>query len=142
MKLGLLRHLKTTQRYMTDRRMDSEEYAAWLKAYDESGIIPAEVDLRGVEWEVCFSSDLPRAVQTARLVFPGEVIVTPLLREVTIGPFIRTQRRLPFMMWEIANRYGWSKDRASQPETRPLRSGAPGNSSRWPWNMGGKISWQ
>jgi broad specificity phosphatase PhoE len=118
-KLGLMRHLKTTQRYMTDQRMNSEEYAAWLKAYDASGIIPGPVDLRGVDWEVCFSSDLPRALETAKLVYPGEIIVTPLLREVTIGPFLHTRRRLPFIFWEIANRYGWSQDRATQPETRP-----------------------
>ena len=72
----------------------------------------------GIEWDICYVSDLPRAITTAKEVYSGHLIMDKLLREVDNAPFIHTERiRLPFEVWHICGRLAWYFRSKSQPES-------------------------
>jgi len=123
MKIGLVRHFEVIQPYLVRRQMNSAEFAAWLESYDTADIRVKDCDMGGVEWETCYSSDLPRAVQTARTLFSGEITITPLLREIYLSPFFETRLRLPFHLWDTGGRMAWYFSHRSQRETRDLTLG-------------------
>ena len=72
----------------------------------------------GIRWDICYSSDIPRAVATAKEVYSGNIYVDKLLREVDNAPFIHTERlRLPFEIWHVCGRFAWYFKSKSQPES-------------------------
>ena len=72
----------------------------------------------GIEWDICYVSDLPRAISTAKEVYSGNLMIDKLLREVDNAPFIHTERiKLPFCVWHICGRLAWYFKSKSQPET-------------------------
>lgn len=114
LKIGLLRHLRPpVPRW---RLMTAAAFRGWWDEYDRSGVEPMPVDLNGVPWERCYSSDLPRAVGTAERVFPGRIAVSPLLREVPVGPVWPSRLPLPWPLWIVLGRLAWYCDHPSQPE--------------------------
>jgi broad specificity phosphatase PhoE len=120
MIIGLVRHFLVLQPYLTRQRMNSEEYVAWCQAYEAADVLPNPCDLGGIAWDTCYASDLTRAVVTARTLFPGEVRVTPLLREINLDPFLHTRLRLPFRFWDSGGRLAWYFSHRSQTESRRL----------------------
>lgn len=116
MRIGLVRHFKVHCPHK--KMMTSREFREWSEKYEHSGVIKKPVDLYGIEWEVCYSSDLPRAVTTAKEVYSGNIQIDKLLREVDNAPFIHTERlRLPFEIWHICGRLAWLFRSRSQPES-------------------------
>jgi broad specificity phosphatase PhoE len=71
-----------------------------------------------VAWQSCRSSDLPRALFTARMLFQGPIEPTPALREVPFAPVTSSPVKLPLIGWQMLSRAGWFFDHASQPEGR------------------------
>lgn len=115
MRIGLLRHFKVDCPHK--KMMTSQEFIEWTKEYEESKVIKREVDLNGIKWDICYVSDLPRAVVTAKEVFRGNLIIDKLLREVENAPFINTKRiKLPFALWHVCGRLAWFFKAKSQPE--------------------------
>lgn len=116
MRIGLVRHFKVHcphKRFMT-----SKEFRLWSEKYEHAKIIKNEVEMYGITWDICYSSDLPRAVTTAREVYSGNIYFDKLLREVDNAPFIHTERiKLPFFVWHICGRLAWLFKSKSQPET-------------------------
>lgn len=116
MRIGLVRHFKVNCPHK--RMMTSEEFRKWSEKYEHSRVIKKPVEMYGIEWDVCYSSDLPRAVTTAREVYSGNIQVDKLLREVDNAPFIHLERlRLPFEVWHVCGRLAWLFRSKSQPET-------------------------
>ncbi|WP_411349957.1 histidine phosphatase family protein [Paenibacillus sp. WLX2291] len=74
------------------------ELVTWLEEYDVAEIELGTTDLRGLNWELCFASDLPRAIKTAQSIYSGEIIIMPELREIT-PPTFNTELRFPFIGW-------------------------------------------
>lgn len=117
MRIGLLRHFKVICPHK--KMMTSKEFREWSEKYEVSKVIMKKVDMYGIEWDICYASDLPRAVTTAKEVYSGNVLLDKLLREVDTAPFIHTDRlKLPFEIWHICGRLAWYFKSKSQPENR------------------------
>ncbi|HYF37691.1 MAG TPA: hypothetical protein VD994_20485, partial [Prosthecobacter sp.] len=86
MRIGLLRHfqLKTP---LPSGWMTVDEIMRWHAEYDAAEVVPCAIDLGGIEWRHCWSSDMPRAWATAQAAFSGEIIAHPQLREAALSPF-------------------------------------------------------
>lgn len=116
MRIGLLRHFKVNCPHK--RMMTSEEFRQWSEKYEVSKVIKKKVEMYGIEWDICYVSDLPRAITTAKEVYSGNLMIDKLLREVDNAPFIHTERiRLPFEVWHVFGRLAWYLRSKSQPET-------------------------
>ena len=116
MRIGLLRHFKVNCPHK--KMMTSEEFRQWSEKYEVSKVIKKMVDMYGIDWDVCYVSDLPRAITTAKEVYSGNLKIDQLLREVDNAPFIHTERiRLPFEVWHICGRLAWYFRSKSQPES-------------------------
>ncbi len=60
------------------------------------------------------ASDLPRARETAAIVFPGRVELQPGLREVEFAEFPTGSLRLPVRVWKWVYQASWMLGHASQ----------------------------
>lgn len=116
MKIGLIRHFRV--KLLIPPVATAAEVAQWLASYDESPVvIPDELpDTAG--FEICWSSDLPRARKTASLVFRGEISENPLLREIPLAPYKRDDYLRPVWYWLIRARLAWEAGSFTQPENR------------------------
>lgn len=116
MRIGLLRHFKVNCPHK--RMMTSKEFREWSRKYEGARVIKKKVEMYGINWDICYVSDLPRAVATAKEVYSGTLKIDKLLREVVNAPFIHTERiRLPFEVWHVCGRLAWFLHSKSQPET-------------------------
>lgn len=116
MRIGLLRHFKVNCPHK--RMMTSKEFREWSECYETSRVIKKQVEMYGIEWDICYVSDLPRAITTAKEVYSGNLNIDKLLREVDNAPFIHSERlRLPFEVWHVCGRLAWFFKSKSQPET-------------------------
>ncbi len=116
MRIGLLRHFKVNCPHK--KMMTSKEFREWSLKYEVSKVIKKKVEMYGIEWDICYVSDLPRAITTAKEVYSGHLRIDKLLREVDNAPFIHTERlRLPFELWHICGRLAWFLNSTSQPES-------------------------
>lgn len=82
MKIGLVRHFKVRAAYPD--KLSSAEYLDWLRLYDRLEVDPTHVDLRGISWNRCYASSLPRAYKTARAIYDGEIIQSEKIVEVDL----------------------------------------------------------
>lgn len=116
MRIGLVRHFKVKCPHKT--LMTSKEFRQWSEKYERAGVIKKKVNMYGRKWDVCYCSDLQRAVTTANEVYSGKVHIDKLLREVDNIPFIHSERLvLPFPVWHICGRLAWFFKSKSQPES-------------------------
>lgn len=117
MRIGLVRHFKVNCPHK--RMMTSEEFRQWSEHYERAKVIKNKVEMYGSKWDICYVSDLPRAITTAKEVYSGNLHIDKLLREVDNAPFIHTERiKLPFEIWHVCGRLAWYFKSKSQPETR------------------------
>ncbi|HEY4552427.1 MAG TPA: histidine phosphatase family protein [Bacillaceae bacterium] len=114
MHITLVRHFRVDHDKPA-RFMSSEEFETWVNHYDGADIIQPE-GLSMMDFEMCLSSDLPRARDTARELCSCPVTETPLLREVPLVPFFRTAMKLPFPLWNAGGRLLWFFTQKFQPE--------------------------
>ena len=115
MKIGLVRHFKVDCPHKM--MMPSEEFREWSEKYEHARILKKKVNMSGINWDVCYCSDLERAVETAKEVYSGNIYIDKLLREVDNAPFIHTEQfRLPFPVWHFCGRLAWFFKSKSQPE--------------------------
>lgn len=117
MKIGLVRHFKVAHQPGC-KRMTVDQFNEWVEIYNNSDIIPGDCDSTGHEWDVCLSSDLPRAVHTASLIYSGDVLYTEQLREVEIATTLQTGIKLHRYVWLGLGRIAWYFNHSSQPESR------------------------
>lgn len=116
MRIGLLRHFKVDCPHK--KMMTSKEFREWSEKYEHSRILKKQMEMYGIRWDICYASDIPRAVSTAQEVYSGNIILDKLLREVDNAPFIHSERlRLPFEVWHICGRFAWLFKSKSQPES-------------------------
>ncbi len=116
MRIGLLRHFKVDCPHK--RMMTSEEFREWSEKYEHSRVLKKHVEMYGIRWDICYASDIPRAVATAKEVYSGNIHLDKLLREVDNAPFIHTERlKLPFELWHVCGRFAWYFKSKSQPES-------------------------
>ena len=106
MKIGLVRHFKVDCPHKV--MMTSKEFREWSEKYEHARILKKKVNMSGIHWDICYCSDLERAVETAKEVYSGNIYVDKLLREVDNAPFINTDHlKLPFPIWHFCGRLAW-----------------------------------
>ena len=115
MIIGLVRHFKVKVK-PGEGGLTSSEFEKAMSDYDLADVIPNELQVDAADWEICYSSSLPRALKTAETIYHGKIIITDLLREVPILPFTKTDFIFPAFVWHTAARIAWLKNRPSQPE--------------------------
>jgi broad specificity phosphatase PhoE len=94
--------------------MTAGELHRWRTTYDSARVIPVPLDLGAGVWSACISSDLDRAIATAKEAYPGEIEVTPLLREPELAEFRTGRLRLPVWLWQWVLRFAWMTGHRSQ----------------------------
>jgi len=111
--IGLLRHFEV-EKPMPSGWITSQELARWREEYDRADVIPGDVELGGIQWKRCLSSDLKRACLTAEAVFAGPIHPMKELREVQTSQLRTGQLRLPFGGWRSLLRLAWVISHPSQ----------------------------
>jgi len=118
MRIGLVRHFKVEYTPLEKKLLTPQEFRNWLEVYDISGVRCFDGCLGEYEWDLCFCSDMPRAVTTANHIYKGNIIQTGLLREINVYPFMNANIKLPFTVWAILGRVAWFFSHKSQVEGR------------------------
>lgn len=120
MKIGLLRHFKTDHHF--PRRCNSDTYNSEYWRYEKSSILPVPPENipDTSDYDICFASTAPRAIETAEQVFrfPDEIVTTPELIEVPLQTLFRSRFRLSMKFWHLINRMAWGFNSKKMPETR------------------------
>lgn len=116
MKIGLVRHFKVDMNTDTGN-IESKNFDKLQDKYDISDVIPKEVDLRDIDWNKCYSSNLPRAKKTAELIYNGEIIENSLIREVDIRFSQEIEGEYDYQTWGFHSILGWGKDAPYVAET-------------------------
>ena len=73
MKIGLVRHFKVDCPHKV--MMTSKEFREWSEKYEHARILKKKVNMSGIHWDICYCSDLERAVETAKEVYSGNIYV-------------------------------------------------------------------
>ena len=118
MKIGLVRHFKVISP-RGNKKLNSTEFNDRMSGYDIYPVKPNVVNINSDEWDVCYASTLSRAQTTAKTIYNGEIITTPLIVEVPLSAFINTNTRLHYMVWQIVGRIAWLFSLKSQEEVKP-----------------------
>ena len=84
MKLGLVRHFKVISPH-GKKKLNSEEFNERMSGYDIYPVKPNEVNIDSNEWDICYASTLSRAQTTAKTIYDGEILSTPLIIEVPLS---------------------------------------------------------
>lgn len=113
MRIGLIRHFKVQEGLPKGWTTAAQLYA-WRSRYESSQVTPAPLNLGDIHWDTCLSSDIDRAVTTAKAAFEGEIEYTPLLREAEFTPLKTGPLRLPSGLWRQLYRLVWLSGHHSQ----------------------------
>jgi broad specificity phosphatase PhoE len=116
MRLGLVRHFQIP--HSRFQLVNGPGFDSWAHWYDTTEVHARAVPAAGGDWDLCLSSDLPRAEFTANTIFKGRIETTPLLREVPFTAFMPRGLYLPLLVWQATSRMGWYLKHAAQRETR------------------------
>ncbi|MCR8656690.1 histidine phosphatase family protein [Paenibacillus endoradicis] len=112
MKVGLVRHFSVVD-ITKALWMTSSEFNSWVEYYDQCDIKSDEF-IEKIYWDLCYSSDQPRSVKTAELIFKDKIITTNLLREIHIKAILQTKFKLHRSFWLILGRVGWLLNHSTQ----------------------------
>lgn len=118
MKIGLVRHFKVISPH-GKKKLSSDEFNERMSGYDIYPVKPNEVNIDSMEWDVCYASTLSRAQTTAKTIYDGKIISTPLIIEVPLSAFIKSNTRLHYMVWQVVGRFAWLFSLKSQEEIKP-----------------------
>lgn len=115
MKIGLVRHFKVDCPHKG--LYSGDQFDKWSYDYDYSEVFKKDVDLKGIKWDKCYSSDLKRALETAQYAYKGDITISPLLREVPANKFTDKNIMMPVDLWLLMARKSWRKSSKFQKET-------------------------
>lgn len=115
MRIGVIRHFEVDCSHKC--LLSDEEFQEWVRQYDYSPIRKANMPVEKYNWEKCYCSNLPRAIETAQYIYKGVITESVLIGEVPIMPIFKSSIKLPHTFWMIAGRIAWFLSHPSQPET-------------------------
>jgi len=115
MRIGLVRHFEVLLKKPPRKKVITQsELIDWLEEYDRAEIEKARTSLQDIDWQRCYSSDLPRAITTAREIYKGEIVATEVLRELQLNPIFKKDVKLPYLLWPVIIRVAWLVNHKSQ----------------------------
>lgn len=109
MRIGLVRHFKVNTKDKIDL-ITSKEYTENMTEYDTLDVTPCEVDLRGIDWNKCYASNLSRAITTAETIYDGDIVVDESIKEVDLRLREDIQGDYSQFDWTFYSIYGWSQN--------------------------------
>jgi broad specificity phosphatase PhoE len=116
-RIGLMRHFRVKEPLPVGWRTAGQLYE-WRQNYEASEVIAGQIDAGTVMWQKCLSSDLKRAYVTAQAAHTGEILQTPLLRELDANPFRTGRLLLPIWLWRVVLHLAWATSHESQRAAR------------------------
>jgi broad specificity phosphatase PhoE len=117
MTIGLLRHFRVDFK-QRQKIYSALEFSKEMEDYESSPIIKKEIDIDSDCWDVCYSSTIPRAMETAKSIYKKEIIFSEKIIEVPVAPFTNRNIKLPSFIWHLGGRIAWYKNHHSQLEKR------------------------
>lgn len=115
MKIGLVRHFKVLKDYPYVVKIVSQsQVLEWFNEYDRADVEESFTHLGGIDWDVCYASDLKRAIKTANSIYKGNIIEKEELREFKLQPIFKRNIHLPFIVWPLLIRLAWYFNHKSQ----------------------------
>ena len=115
--IGIVRHFKVN--FITNRKwMTAKQFNDWVEQYDQAEIDSTNHFTNNIIWDVCLTSDLSRATNTAEIIFEGETVVSDQLREIGIRAVINSKIKLHINIWMILGRIAWLFSHKSQAESK------------------------
>lgn len=112
-RIGLIRHFEVKHPFPTGW-VTWGDLVAWREIYEKTEITTSAIDLGGITWSRCISSDLPRAYATAQAAFTGDILQMPELREPQLDAFRTGNLKLPYPLWKWMLRLAWMTSHSSQ----------------------------
>ena len=101
MKIGLIRHFKVKQPFPKKLFLTKSEVINWFEEYEVAELEYQKIDLQSIEWKICYSSSLNRAVKTANYIYDGKIILVKDLEELNILHLLPNKLKLPFLIWAV-----------------------------------------
>ncbi|HEX8251833.1 MAG TPA: hypothetical protein VF846_01705 [Thermoanaerobaculia bacterium] len=104
-KIVLVRHGRSA--HVVKGLLDLRAYMKWRDDYEAAGLDPFDapppaLTAAAQNAAVLVASDARRAIDSARLLAPGrDVVVSPLVRELSLQPPNFTRLRLPLIGWAL-----------------------------------------
>ena len=116
MKILLIRHLKVISKrppFLTAKQFDEDR-----ALYDKAEIEASKFKIKTSDYPVCYVSSVKRAMETAKMIYEGEYIVSEDLIEVrNAGVFLKIAS-LPAFFRSVIGRLAWYFNYSKMPETR------------------------
>lgn len=112
-RIGLIRHFEVNHPFPRGW-VTWGDLVAWREQYETAEVTAHVIDLGGIPWSRCISSDLPRAYATAQAAFTGDILQLPELREPQLDVFRTGNLKLPYPLWKWILRLAWMTSHASQ----------------------------
>lgn len=116
MKIGLIRHARVNYRskFFTTGKTFNEGRVT----YDATAVNKVELKIMPEEFPVCYVSSLPRAIETAKMIYSGAYIITDDLREVRSTSLFFQNLHAPTLFRTLLGRAAWFFNHSKMPETR------------------------
>lgn len=123
MEISLIRHGKS--KHIANDKINCNEFTHWVKKYDESGVFeenfyPLETLQKIEKANIVITSDLKRAIDSAKLLKPNSKIVSSFLFRETELPVLTTRRwglKLKPRLWSVILRCLWFSGYANKCES-------------------------
>jgi len=116
MKIGLIRHAKVLHR---DPFFSTGElFNKGRIDYDSAAVGEVALKIRQEDFPQCYVSSRPRAVATAKAIYPGKFIITDELVEVPTMALFLLKKNLPSALRSVIGRIAWFYNDSKMPETR------------------------
>lgn len=111
MEIALLRHGKPT--VSENGKLNAFEYSDYMRKYDDAGIDltvqpPADVSLRAEKSPVILCSDLPRSIESAKVLRAnGALLVEPVFQEIRMPSINMNSFKFSAKTWGVLSRAVW-----------------------------------
>lgn len=117
MRAIIIRHGKVD--FQWRKWSTSEQFNKDCKMYDEAAIFSLLSDVPQINYQNIYTSSLQRSRETANQLFgEKDFISTKLLDEVPLCASVTSNKKLPFIFWNVSGRLQWFFNIHSQKECR------------------------
>ncbi len=117
MTIGLIRHFKVNAPILK-HPLTSDEFNETQRYYDSAEVFKHDVDLGSIDWQICYTSTMKRAQETARAIYKKAITTTDLIVEVDAAAAFNSSRKRSFTFWVVSSRFAWLLGLKSQKESR------------------------
>src|SRR6266446_8413448 len=105
MKIGLIRHGNVLYHdpFFSTGKMFNEGRVS----YDAAAIVKSALKISAEDFPVCYVSPKQRAIDTAKLIYPGQFIIADELIEVPNSALFLLRIHLPSALRSVIGRIAW-----------------------------------